>query len=78
MGAFTLDAIKKVSALRDKVEKTKKIYSKLLEYFGEDEQGGRQPHELFAIIVTFCKNFDTSLKEVDADEKKRVSFFLHV
>lgn len=72
MGAFTLDAIKKVSALRDKVEKTKKIYSKLLEYFGEDEQGGRQPHELFAIIVTFCKNFDTSLKEVDADEKKRL------
>lgn len=73
IGRFTLDAIKKVSALREKVDKTKTTYARLLEYFCEDEQGGMQPHELFEIIVTFSKNFDSSLKEVETNEKIKVS-----
>ena len=35
VGQFTLDAIKKVSLLRDKVELTQSKFSNLLEYFGE-------------------------------------------
>ena len=74
IGLFTLEAIKKVSALREKVEKTKTTYTKLLEYFGEDEKGGMQPHELFEIIVTFVRNFESSHKEVELNEKAKVSY----
>lgn len=73
IGCFTLSAIKEISALREKVEKTQRTYRKLLEYFGEDEKGGMQTHELFEIIVTFSRNFDSALKEVEATEKEKVS-----
>lgn len=69
LGTFTLDAIKKVSALRDRVEKTQNTYRKLLEYFGENDK--LEPHELFEIIVKFSRIFDTTLKEVEATERAK-------
>jgi len=43
IGVFTLDAIKKASFLRDKVELTQSKFENLLEYFGEPgEKKSRQ------------------------------------
>eukprot|EP00978_Attheya_sp_CCMP212_P023017 scaffold69690_cov45-Attheya_sp.AAC.2 len=73
VGIFTLDAIKKVSALREKVETTQTKFAKVLEYFGEEEKiNVMQPHELFQIIATFCKNFDTAREEVAANTKLKL------
>ena len=68
VGAFTLDAIKKVSALRDKVEWTNKRFSRLLEYLGEEGKT-KQPHVLFKILVTFCKDFESAISDVEKKQK---------
>ena len=68
IGLFTLRAIKYVSALRDKVESTKIMYARVLEYFGEDEKQ-LQPHELFSIIVSFSRDFDKAKEQVMANER---------
>lgn len=70
IGMFTLSAIKYVSSLRDKVEETKSKFAYLLEYFGEEDKN-LQPHELFATIVTFCRDFEKAKEEVFAQEKKK-------
>jgi hypothetical protein len=70
-GLFTLGAIKQVSALRDKVELTRRKFLKALEYFGEDEKK-MQPHELFNIFTTFCRDFNKAKEEVFANAKKRL------
>ena len=69
IGLFTLDAIKRVSSLRENVERTKRKFIKLLEYFGEEDKKKMSPHELFKIIVTFSKDFDGALEEVEKLEK---------
>lgn len=71
IGMFTLSAIKYVSSLRDKVEDTKAKYSRLLEYFGEEE-GKMQPHELFSTIVVFSRDFDKAKETVFEQEKKKM------
>jgi len=70
IGAFTLDAIKKVSALRDRVEGTKDKFARLLEYFGEEDKD-LQPHDLFQIICAFVKDFDKARGEVTEKEKAK-------
>lgn len=76
IGRFALDAIKIVSSLRDRVEKTNTSYMVLLEYFGEDDKNSSiQPHELFQVMVQFCKNFDVARAEVEANEKTKVRRF---
>jgi hypothetical protein len=72
VGEFTLDSIKKVSSLRDKVELTQSKFSNLLEYFGEPGKK-IQASELFAIFVTFCQNFQKANEEVMASERAKVS-----
>jgi Formin Homology 2 Domain len=72
IGVFTLAAIKKVSTLRDKVETTKAKFTKLLEYFGEEEKQDMQPHELFNIMVTFCKDFEKAKEQVYDSTKKKM------
>lgn len=72
IGEFTLDAIKKVSSLRDKVELTQSKFSNLLEYFGEPGKK-IQASELFAIFEVFCQNFQKANDEVIASEKAKVS-----
>jgi len=71
VGVFTLDAIKKVSSLRDKAELTQSKFLNLLEYFGEPNKK-IQPNELFEIFVTFCRNFSKANEEVLANEKAKV------
>ena len=70
-GLFTLNAIKQVSALRDKVEVTRAKFTKVLVYFGEEEKT-MQPHELFGIFVKFCRNFNKAKEQVLAKQKRRL------
>jgi hypothetical protein len=70
-GLFTLSAIKQVSALRDKVDSTMVKFGKLLEYFGEDESGNKQPHELFALFSKFSGDFAKAKEEVFRKQKKK-------
>jgi hypothetical protein len=70
IGLFTLGAIKQVSALRDKVEVTKSKFHRLLEYFGEEDKKW-QPHDLFNVITTFCRDFEKAKEEVDSSNKKK-------
>lgn len=70
-GLFTLSAIKQVSALRDKVDSTILKFGKLLEYFGEDESGNKQPHELFALFSKFSGDFAKAKEEVFRKQKKK-------
>jgi hypothetical protein len=72
VGQFTLDAIKKVSSLRDKVELTQSKFSNLLEYFGEPGKK-IQASELFAIFVAFCQNFQKANEEVISRERAKVN-----
>ena len=71
IGLFTLDAIKRVSNLREHVERTKRKFVKLLEYFGEEDTKIKNPHQLFAIIGTFIRDFDGALEEVAKIEKQK-------
>ncbi len=74
IGMFALSAIKKVSQLRERVDTAKDKFSHVLEYFGEDgERSKMQPHELFEIISTFCRNFDVAREDVIKIEKAKVS-----
>ena len=70
IGLFTLGAIKKVSALRDKVEETRTKFNRLLEYFGEEDKK-LQPHELFHIISVFCRDFIKAKEEVFTNLQKK-------
>ena len=72
IGIFTLGAIKKVSALRDIVETTKGKFAKLREYFGEEDKQQMQPHELFSIISTFCRDFEKAKEQVSDSTKKKM------
>jgi len=69
-GLFTLSAIKQVSALRDKVESTRKKFVRVLEYFGEDKDS-MQPHELFHIFCVFGRDFNKAKEEAFASMKKK-------
>ena len=71
IGQFTLSAIKQVSALRDKVEVTRAKFRRLLEYFGEEEKKW-QPHELFKVMATFCRDFEKAKEEVISSVQKRL------
>ena len=70
-GLFTLGAIKQVSALRDKIDRTKSKFKRVLEYFGEDINK-MQPHELFSIISTFTRDFQKAKDEVFSTVHKRL------
>ena len=76
VGMFALSAIRKVSQLRERVDTAKDKFSCLLEYFGESEGSKMQPHELFEIITTFCRNFDVARADVEKKEKAKVIFCL--
>ncbi|KAL9187572.1 hypothetical protein ACHAXT_001675 [Thalassiosira profunda] len=71
IGMFALSAIRKVSQLRERVDAAKGKFAGLLEYFGESGDSRMQPHELFEIIATFCRNFDVARADVERMEKAK-------
>lgn len=71
IGIFTLQAIKIVSNLRENVEGTRTKFRKLLEYFGEDEKKKMHPHNLFEIICSFIKDFESAKDQVAELEKSK-------
>ena len=78
VGLFVLKSIKKVSALREQVETTKEKWYNVLEYFGEEDKKNMQPHKLFKILVTFCKDFDAAHQDVLREEKAKVSLIVEL
>lgn len=70
-GLFTLGAIKQVSALRDKIDRTKAKFTRVLEYFGEDKKN-LQPHDLFHTITSFTRDFQKAKEEVFTTVSKRL------
>jgi len=77
IGMFALGAIKKVSQLRERVDIAKDKFSRLLEYFGEDGDNSKMDvHELFAIINTFCRDFEAAREVVNKQEEAKVSQFI--
>ena len=73
LGMFALGAIKKVSQLRERVDIAKDKFARLLEYFGEDGDSSKMDvHELFAIINTFCGDFEAAREVVDREEQAKV------
>ena len=79
IGMFALSAIKKVSQLRERVDTARDKFCQLLEYFGEDgENSSMQPHELFEIISTFCRNFDVAREDVMKIEKEKVRIIINL
>jgi hypothetical protein len=71
IGLFTLGAIKQVSALRDKIDRTGEKFARVLEYFGEDNKN-MQPQELFSIITSFTRDFQKAKEEVFTTVSKRL------
>ena len=71
IGLFTLGAIKQVSALRDKIDRTREKFARVLEYFGEGRKN-MQPQELFSIISSFTRDFQNSKEEVFTTVSKRL------
>ncbi|KAL3921678.1 MAG: hypothetical protein SGILL_002621 [Bacillariaceae sp.] len=70
-GVFTLGAIKQVSALRDKIDRTNSKFTRVLEYFGEETRK-MQPHELFNTITVFTRDFQKAKEEVFSTVHKRL------
>ena len=74
IGIFALGAIKKVSQLRERVDISKEKFCRLLEYFGEDGDNAKMDvHELFAIINSFCRDFEVAREVVNKKEQAKVS-----
>jgi len=69
VGNFTIRAICKISGLLEHYQYAKMQFQRLLEYFGEEDRIDMLPHELFHIVVTFCKNYDVALSEVMVDDR---------
>lgn len=68
VGQFVLDAVLKISVLKQQIDTTNQSYTQLLQYFHEETL---QPHEFFNVIVRFSRNFDSAKAEVEADEKAK-------
>ena len=70
-GRFFMDASFQISDMCKLVQTTSKKFTMLLEYFGEDKND-TQPHELFKIMITFCKNFQSAVEDIERMEKAKV------
>ena len=66
-----MDASFQISDMCKLVQTTSKKFTMLLEYFGEDKND-TQPHELFKIMITFCKNFQSAVEDIERMEKAKV------
>lgn len=70
-GLFTLGAIKQVSALREKIEQTKKKCLQMKEYFGVTNRD-TEPQEIFSAFVVFTRDFQKAKKQVFSTAHKRL------
>jgi hypothetical protein len=62
IGIFTLSACVRMATVADEIEQAQSALSALARYFGEEEWEHR-PHELLRVVSSFCKRFDTALRE---------------
>jgi hypothetical protein len=69
-GLFTLGAIKQVSALREKIERTRAKCMRLKQYFGVNSQI-TEPQEIFSVFATFTVDFKKAKEQVFSKANKR-------
>ena len=74
VGQFVLDAVLKIKVLKQQIDTTNESYAQLLHHFQEESL---QPHEFFNVIAQFSRTFDSAKADVEADEKAKVSYFMH-
>lgn len=67
---FALSATEEVSQLRALLNKVKGMYPDVLKRYGENDKEMTQPHQLFEIINSFCKEFDKARTEVEESSVK--------
>ena len=69
-GLFTLGAIKQVSALREKIERTRAKCMRLKQYFGVNSET-TEPQEIFSVFATFTVDFKKAKEQVFSKANKR-------
>ena len=70
-GLFTLNAIKQVSALREKIERTKAKCLRLKQYFGVTSKN-TEPQEIFSVFGKFTRDFQKAKEQVFSKAHKRL------
>jgi hypothetical protein len=70
-GLFTLGAIKQVSALREKIERTKTKCLRLKQYFGVTSKN-TEPQEIFSVFGKFTRDFQKAKEQVFSTAHKRL------
>ena len=70
-GLFTLNAIKQVSALREKIERTKVKCLRLKQYFGVTSKN-TEPQEIFSVFGKFTRDFQKAQEQVFSKAHKRL------
>mmetsp|Transcript_7630 Transcript_7630/g.18798 ORF Transcript_7630/g.18798 Transcript_7630/m.18798 type:complete len:1319 (+) Transcript_7630:555-4511(+) len=70
-GQFTLGAIKQVSALRERIERTKAKCVRLKQYFGVTSET-TEPQEIFSVFVKFTTEFKKAKEQVFSTAHKRL------
>lgn len=71
MERFTMNADDAVKSALDSTDSVKEKYSKLLEYFGEDEK--MPSNDFFGLMKRFIIEFEQAAEQVEKLEKARVS-----
>ncbi len=69
-GLFTLGAIKQVSALREKIERTRAKCVRLKQYFGVGK--ATEPQEIFSVFSQFTTDFKKAKEQVFSKANKRL------
>lgn len=70
-GLFALHAIKQVSALREKIERTKSKSFKMKEYFGITREE-TEPQEIFSVFIKFTDDFKKAKEQVFSTAHRRL------
>ena len=70
-GLFTLGAIKKVSAMREKMDRTRAKCVRLNQYFGVASKT-IEPQEIFSVFATFTSDFKKAKEQVFSKASKRL------
>jgi hypothetical protein len=70
-GRFSLGAIKQVSALRDKIDRTRAKCLRLSQYFGVTSKN-TEPQEIFSVFVNFASDFKKAKEQVFSTAHKRL------
>jgi hypothetical protein len=70
IGSFTVDASLRMASAYGDIESSKRAFSALLNYFGEEERSDIGPQKFLRTLSLFCGNFDAAVERAIAVEKQ--------